>query len=517
VTHLLTLFVLALAQPETPATPPLPQPQADPASTPDQLREEPATRLDLALAYLRFERALRAANPDTAALAVLNKKFDDASLSFFTGRYNSAIRTLTELTRTLDTKDPAVTPARRVADALRLVPSAAVLHEGNKDSATLAIEPLFDSGLTPSTPAPALDLVLLTDADAEAWRGPLPLAFSDDQTALNPVPLAPLFASFPKGDFTLALAARKADPAAFLVPKGRLTIRAASVEPVREVLTTRLDAITPTTPDMTRAHATAKARLALLSDERTTRTSARFLSGMDALAAELAKETADLEAGRNPYANRPGDHWRIVANGKASIPCRVYAPATLKPDAKAPLLIAYHGAGGDESMFFEGYGGGLLKDLADQHALLVACPLTYTGSNNAAFDRIIEDLAADYHVDRSRIYVLGHSMGAGAASALASARVTTIAAVSCIAGGGFTAPREGTRRAPIRLTAAEIDPLFSIARARKAGATIAAPDLFVEAKAWGHTLIVGHDLPDAVEWLLTHRLQSVDDAADAKK
>jgi predicted esterase len=483
----------------------LAQPQPDPAApTTDPIRYEPASRLDLALAYLRFERALRANPPTDQSLADLNKKFDDASLSFFSGRYNPVIATLADMTRILDGTGPSPSPARRAADALRLVPSAAVIHPGNKDTASIALEPLFAASLDPQTLAPALDLVLLTDANAEAWRGPLPLALADDTTSYAQVP----FDTLPKGDFTLALAPREGSSStAFFVPKGRLTIRAASVEPDRESLTTRLDAVTPATQDLVRAHATAKARLALLSDERTARTSARFLAGMNALAADLAKETTALEAGTNPYAKRPGDHWRIIAHGKTSIPCRVYAPARVAAsNTPVPLLLAYHGAGGDESMFFEGYGAGLLKDLADKHTLLVACPLTYAASSNAAFDRLVEDLSADYNVDSARIYLVGHSMGAGAVSALASGRGNAIAAASCIAGGGFTAPRDAQRRAPLRVTAAELDPLFSITRARKAGETAKQPDLFVEAKAWGHTLVVGHDLPAALDWLLTHRL-----------
>jgi predicted esterase len=486
------------------------QPQPDPAApTADPIRYEPASRLDLALAYLRFERALRDNPPKDQALADLNKKFDNASLSFFSGRYNAVIATLADMTRILDGTGPTPSPERRAADALRLVPSAAVIHPGIKDAASITPEPLFASNLDPQTPAPALDLVLLTDMNAEAWRGPLSLTLADDASSFAPVPFGPIFETLPKGDFTLALAPREGSSSpTFLVHKGRLTIRAASVEPDRESLTTRLDAVTPTTQDLIRAHATAKACLALLSDERTARTSARFLTGMDALSADLAKEIAALEAGTNPYAKRPGDHWRIIVHGKTSIPCRVYAPAGVAAsNTPVPLLLAYHGAGGDESMFFEGYGGGLLKQLADQHNLLVACPLTYAASSNPAFDRLVEDLSADYNVDSARIYLVGHSMGAGAVSALASGRGNAIAAAACIAGGGFTAPSDAQRRAPLRVTAAELDPLFSITRARKAGETAKDPDLFVEAKAWGHTLVVGHDLPDALDWLLSHRLE----------
>lgn len=39
-----------------------------------------------------------------------------------------------------------------------------------------------------------------------------------------------------------------------------------------------------------------------------------------------------------------------------------------------PLLVVLHGAGGDENMFPEAYGAGIIKRIAEKHGLLVASP-----------------------------------------------------------------------------------------------------------------------------------------------
>ena len=40
------------------------------------------------------------------------------------------------------------------------------------------------------------------------------------------------------------------------------------------------------------------------------------------------------------------------------VPFRVFAPPTSDDGAKRPLIIALHGAGGDENMFMDAYGAG---------------------------------------------------------------------------------------------------------------------------------------------------------------
>ena len=95
--------------------------------------------------------------------------------------------------------------------------------------------------------------------------------------------------------------------------------------------------------------------VALASDRESTAAGFVDLLG---LADAVDREITDLQASRNPYVS-PGDVWRAVACGNGSVPSRVFVPSAL-PDAERslPLLVTLHGAGGDENMFFEAYGGG---------------------------------------------------------------------------------------------------------------------------------------------------------------
>jgi predicted esterase len=492
---------MAMAQPE-PASPP---PQEAPPKA-EAVRFVSASRMDLALAYLQCEKALRASPPTGEKIADYNRRFDQASIAFFSGRYTSAVQTLGEMVREIEGRSSTLD--RRVAESLRVTTTAAVIHPGNKDAAAFTFALMFLVGDAASEEAVGLDVVLMANDGREAWRAPLGLKVESNGIPSVTLELATRFDSMPRGDFQIVVASRKDASEAIAIPKGRVTIRGASVEEARVRLEKRLKAISPKGAEGERAVATAKARAGLLIDEASTRVSARFLASMDAMAAAVEAEVAAIEKGENPYKGLAGDHWRVVMSGEASIPCRVYVPAKIAAGATpVPLVVAFHGAGGDESMFFEGYGGGLIRDLADKHGFVAVCPLTYSASSNGAFDRVVEDLSADYAIDSKRVYLIGHSMGAGAVSSLAAGRAEVIAAAACIAGGGLVSPpKAGVRQTPRFDVAAELDPLFSIERARRAAKGVKPPSRFVEASGWGHTLVVGHALPEVVEWLLEQKL-----------
>lgn len=513
---LLAVFAAAPALGQTsPAEPAPPGLEGrEPPVTPRKRERYPAaTRQDLAIAYLRFERALRAHPPAPDQVAAYNRRFDEASLAFFSGRFNPAVETLTAMVRELEARGEDAT--LRVAESLRASPSHAVVHPGNAADAVLTLEPLFAlAGSANAGPSGAaevkLAVVLLDAAGRERWRAPATTEVRDGRPGSVRIELGPLFPAMPRGDFTIALASPQGASPGFTVEKGRVSVRDGSVAARRRELEEMLLAVKPATPELTRALASARARAALLDDEVSTRNSARFLAGMDGLTEAVSAEVRAVAKGDNPYRGLAGDHWRVVAVDSAEVPCRVYAPAKVAASAApVPLIVLFHGAGGDESMFLEGYGAGLIRELADELGFLVACPLTYSGSSNRAFDRLIEDLGGDYKVDSARVYALGHSMGAGAVSGLAAGRASAIAAACCISGGGLPAAKEGARRVPMMLIAAELDPLFGIARSRaSAEAARQRGDgvEFVEAKGWGHTLVVGSHLRRAVEWMLAIRL-----------
>jgi predicted esterase len=179
-----------------------------------------------------------------------------------------------------------------------------------------------------------------------------------------------------------------------------------------------------------------------------------------------------------------------------------------QPDRKLPLIIAFHGAGGDEQMFLYGYGAGRIRVLAEQHGVLIATPETGGFLRSPeAFDRLLESLERDYAIDPDRIYVLGHSLGAAAAGLLARTRANRIAAAATIAGGIGT-PTAGPL-APTLVIAAELDRITGGPdRVRQAVAAAREKGLPIEYRLhpnYGHTLIVGQVLPEVFDWLLARR------------
>jgi predicted esterase len=283
------------------------------------------------------------------------------------------------------------------------------------------------------------------------------------------------------------------------VPSTLIGTERASV--VRQRLQQRLAAIDSSGP-LARAVVAAQARVRLLVDTISPERSAEFLSKPADLAAAVSREIDQLAKGRNPYAKATGDRWTAYRGaGGEVVPMRLIAPpaAASKP---VGMLIALHGAGGDENMFPMSYGRGIAMRLASEAGLLFVSPSTTAFMKSPEqFDSLLAVLRADYQIDASRIYVMGHSMGAGAAARLAQQRPQQLAAVACLAGGAAVnvpgAP-------PMLFIGASLDPIIP-ARTVQAAASGTPTGRYEERPNEGHTLMVRGGVQRAVPWLLQHR------------
>jgi predicted esterase len=247
--------------------------------------------------------------------------------------------------------------------------------------------------------------------------------------------------------------------------------------------------------------ASAAARARLLVDTISPERSAEFLSNPALLAKAVREEVSALERGRNPYAGHAGDLWRVYKGARgALVPMRVVAPATAAT-TPAGVLIALHGFGGDENMFADGYGQGITARLARENGLLFVSPSTNVlQADPVHFDSLLAVLTREYRVDASRVYVIGHSMGAGVAARLAQDRPLAIAAAVCIAGGSAVT---GASAPPMLFIGAALDPVSPAARV-KAAATGTPTANYEERAHEGHTLVVRAGVLRGVPWLLQH-------------
>ena len=275
-------------------------------------------------------------------------------------------------------------------------------------------------------------------------------------------------------------------------------------KPAREVRGALLARLTKldSTGSLAQAIVSASARARLLVDTVSAERSAEFLSDPATLSRAVSAEVSALEKGRNPYARSVGGSWRSYRGVNGSlVPMRVIAPkaASSRP---VGVLIALHGAGGDENMFADAYGRGVAARLALENNLLYVSPATTPFMTSAVqFDSLMAVLGRDYTLDPNHVYVMGHSMGAGAAARLAQERPQAIRAVACLAGG---APVTVAGAPPVLFIGAQLDPIIPAARV-KAAAAATPTGTYEERANEGHTLMVRAGVLRAVPWMVQQR------------
>ena len=507
------VLALALLAPQAPPPARLPSP---PSPAARDANAPAPTRADLARSYLRFEGFWKRFPPPPERLAEAQRAFDRATVTFFLGNTSAALRTIDGLA--LDLLPPEMrAPAQQfglrarfdppvgrwVKDANGAPPRKLVVRvrletlyriEGEEDRARRVRVDVTSPGEMNKTVA---------TWERTDWVPGTPF---EHELVLNaPVP------------FGYDVSVRLDGQEKIASRVGAWPVLQRSLDDARRANEAELDALAQRTGTedlpLVAALAACRSRNALLVDTPNESSSAQFLARPEDLAFAVEAELAALKDGRDPYRRRAGDLWRTVRAGKNGLPVRVFAPPAACSDAKVPLVIALHGAGGDENMFFEGYGAGAIVELAKAKGFLVAAPLVgFGGLSGDAFDALVTELVYDYAIDPERVYVVGHSMGAGAACALAASRRERLAAVACFAGG--SAPKD-RKMAPTRIWAGELDPLAKpdgLVRLAANAAQDGAPIECEVVAGYGHTLVVGAKLDAAIEWLLAHRLEPTRDA-----
>jgi predicted esterase len=282
---------------------------------------------------------------------------------------------------------------------------------------------------------------------------------------------------------------------------GPRVLNGAPTSAARDEYLARLAVVDSTGP-LAQALLSTRERAKLLVDVPSPDRSAEFLNDPAKLSRDLAREVSVLERGRDPYIGLVGDFWRVYRGANnALVPMRIVAPPSANVRKPVGVLLVLHGAGGDENMFVDAYGSGLVTKLAAEQRLILVSPKTDVfGATPEHFDALMALLRKEFRIDSARVYLIGHSMGAAAAARLAQARPAQIAAVAMLAGGSpITVPNAP----PSLFIGAELDGIIPAARVEAAakatpGATY---ELF---RHEGHLLMVGNGVRRAVPWLVTH-------------
>jgi predicted esterase len=248
---------------------------------------------------------------------------------------------------------------------------------------------------------------------------------------------------------------------------------------------------------------------------------------------EVAAAEAVLAAatgGKDPFKGKVGDFERhyLLAGANEVMPYRVYVPKAYAAGKPAPLVIALHGLGANEDSFFDSYQRQPVQ-LAEKHGFLMAAPLGFRvdgfygsrmmgGADVAAQRRgeysekdvleVLRLMKANYNVDESRIYLMGHSMGAIGTWALGAKYPQTWAALVAFAGTGSPASAELMKSIPQFVVHGDNDPTVNVSGSRnmtaalkKAGASVT----YIEVAGGGHIDVVVPNLPGAFEFMAAQR------------
>ena len=249
--------------------------------------------------------------------------------------------------------------------------------------------------------------------------------------------------------------------------------------------------------------------------------------------AEIARAEAvlvDSRGGKDAFKGKTGDFERhyVLEGANEIMPYRVYVPKAYAASKPTALVIALHGLGANEDSFFDSYSQ-LPPQLAEKHGFLMAAPLGFrrdgfygstmmSGGDVLARRRgeysekdvleVLRLMKAAYNVDESRIYLIGHSMGAIGTWALAAKYPQTWAALVAFSGTGAPSLADGMKAIPQFVVHGDADNTVNVSGSRNMVAALKkvnASVTYVEVPGGSHTDVVVPNLPQAFEFLAAQR------------
>jgi poly(3-hydroxybutyrate) depolymerase len=254
---------------------------------------------------------------------------------------------------------------------------------------------------------------------------------------------------------------------------------------------------------------------------------------------DLAREVAAAETiassakgGKDPFAGRVGDferHYLLEAAGEI-MPYRVFVPKSYDGTRPVPLVVALHGLGANEDSWMDGYNR-QLPALAEKYGYIAVSPLGYRvdGFYGFAYQQdpasrrkqelseqdvmqVLARMRQHYKIDDSRIYLMGHSMGAIGAWFLAAKHPQMWAALGPIAGTGNPQSVARMRHIPQFIVHGDADPTVPVAGSRNMVAEmkkLGVDHVYVEVPGGNHTEIAAPNLPAMFEFFNSKRRAAV--------
>jgi len=166
---------------------------------------------------------------------------------------------------------------------------------------------------------------------------------------------------------------------------------------------------------------------------------------------------ADPEQARKQVAVQASktDVWLTMAQGRKRVPLRARAPSETK--AALPVLFLLHGAGGSENMFFETCGAGRCVSEGLERGWLVVAPRQRSGRLVLDCSELLDELEEFFPIDRSQVFLVGHSMGGGQVVRQVSRNPDLVSGAVVLGGGGRTSDPSTLTRTRWFVAAGELD------------------------------------------------------------
>lgn len=444
------------------------------------------TRLDWQRATAQFNNAYAAHAPAADRREALSGMIDSAYAQYFGEQAPKGMQTLLAATESIL---PDRSEIDRQIDALQVQVLPIVSRRDRPGLLRVRIQPIFQ----PANTSP-LDFKLVIRAAADPKQivltQPLHIDFASAESLTLPKPDAE------PGKYRVELI----DPSGHGHPVGDWFVTPKSLDAQRVNTGRLLTTTRPSDHTQWEAQTIIRSRNLLLSDNIDPNNPSAFLNDPLAYSQAIANETAEVMKGRDPYIGSIGDQWRGVPAGANVIPARLIVPQSVGK-APAPLLIVLPESTQDENDWLDRLPGRPLQKFAEESGAIVLVPRTI--SMLAARDALattIASLDADYKLDHSRIWLLGHGVGAAAAVDLANTTPNTVTKLALLAGGEFG----GIQSLPPTLQiVGKFDAQFDPQRADAAINYAKSQSLPVEQRVreCGHMLLVNDALPDALHWL----------------
>lgn len=231
---------------------------------------------------------------------------------------------------------------------------------------------------------------------------------------------------------------------------------------------------------------------------------------------EQAEEfVSALSRGRDPLRSMRGDLRLAYRSGadRELVPFRILVPEGYNPRERYPLVVALHGAGGDENTFMDSFDG-TFKANASERGYIAASvngrgPYGgYRGNSARDVLDVLGLIQRVYSVDENRTCLMGHSMGGAGTVRLGFENAERFAAVATIAGYGSVEDLAKAPEMPLFMAQGGEDALVPVESARafyEAAQELGMANLeYVENPGTGHVGIVAEVMAQAFDWFDSH-------------